>query len=234
MDINLLSKMIRELTLDNDCITLPGLGSFVATEMPASFSDRGFTINPPYRRLSFTTEQGSDTLLPDMYAANNSIDGDQSRVIIKRFISELKEQLRSNGFVDFPELGRLKSTRDDSLLFICDPDLDIFSQGLGLEPISLRFKFSVPEESKSQPESQSEPQLQPIPEQQPEPQPEPESNPEPERQRKKSPVGKIILTILIILAIAAGLFFYAVIYQPDLLDKLLYTPEELDIINTVL
>lgn len=54
MDTPLLAKMVRELILENDAVTLPGIGTFVAELVGASFSDKGYTINPPYRRLSFT------------------------------------------------------------------------------------------------------------------------------------------------------------------------------------
>ena len=54
MDVELLSGMIGELMLDYDSLNLPGLGTFVAEEIPASFSDKGYTVNPPYRRLSFS------------------------------------------------------------------------------------------------------------------------------------------------------------------------------------
>ena len=45
MDIDLLSKMVKELILDNDEVSLPGVGSFVAELVPSSFSDKGYTIN---------------------------------------------------------------------------------------------------------------------------------------------------------------------------------------------
>ena len=41
MDIDLLSKMVKELILDNDRVVLPGLGSFVAEVVPSTFSDKG-------------------------------------------------------------------------------------------------------------------------------------------------------------------------------------------------
>ena len=53
MDIDLLSKMVKELILDDDKVVLPGLGCFVAEIVPAYFSDKGYTINPPYRKLYF-------------------------------------------------------------------------------------------------------------------------------------------------------------------------------------
>ena len=63
MDIDLLSKMVKELILDNDKVSLPGLGAFVAEVVPATFSDKGYTVNPPYRRLSFRSNLEQDTLL---------------------------------------------------------------------------------------------------------------------------------------------------------------------------
>ena len=41
MDIDLLSKMVKELILDNDRVVLPGLGCFVAEMVPSTFSDKG-------------------------------------------------------------------------------------------------------------------------------------------------------------------------------------------------
>ena len=74
MDIDLLAKMIRDVVLEKDEVALPGLGVFVAEFVPASFSDKGFTINPPYKRLTFRQEvnAGDDTLIR-MYAEANNI-----------------------------------------------------------------------------------------------------------------------------------------------------------------
>ena len=38
--------MVKEVILDRDRVVLPGLGTFVAEMVPASFSDKGYTINP--------------------------------------------------------------------------------------------------------------------------------------------------------------------------------------------
>ena len=59
MDIDLFSEIVKGLILDNDEVTLPGLGTFVSEVVPSTFSDKGYTINPPYRRLSFR-QRGSE------------------------------------------------------------------------------------------------------------------------------------------------------------------------------
>ena len=74
MDIDLLSKMVKELILDNERVVLPGLGSFVAEIVPATFSDKGYTINPPYRKLYFRSkpDEGSD-LVPFYAKSKNAL-----------------------------------------------------------------------------------------------------------------------------------------------------------------
>lgn len=138
MDIDLLSKIIKEIILDNDEVTLPGVGTFVAEVVPSSFSDKGYTINPPYRRLSFRQRDASDTRLVDFYAESNHLDRDAATGIIVRFLAELRQTLESRKTVVFPGLGRLRATRENHFFFVPDEDLSIYPDGFGLEPVSLK------------------------------------------------------------------------------------------------
>ena len=82
MDIELLSNMVRELVLSHDEVGLPGLGSFVTEMVPASFSDRGYTINPPYRRLTFVPGKSEEDSLVRLYSQSKGVDYDQAAAII--------------------------------------------------------------------------------------------------------------------------------------------------------
>lgn len=146
MDIDLLSKMVKELILDNDRVVLPGLGSFVAEIVPSSFSDKGYTINPPYRRLYFRSKPDQGSELADFYASGNQIDPVVAAKIIGDFVAELKSVLHSKKVVVFPGLGRLRATKENNIFFIADADLDIYPAGFGLEPISLKTHQETPEE----------------------------------------------------------------------------------------
>ena len=143
MDIDLLSKMVRELILDNDKVFLPGLGAFVAEVVPSSFSDKGYTVNPPYRRLSFRTKAEPDSLLADLYAASNGVDAEVAERIVGAFTSEMREVLKSKKVVVFPGLGRLRATKENNFFFVADEDLDIYPEGFGLEPVSLKSHQDV-------------------------------------------------------------------------------------------
>lgn len=139
--------MVRELILDREEVTLPGLGTFVAELIPSSFSDRGYTINPPYKRLGFRQRANAeDNVLVDFYSSNNNVDKDKASRIVTEFLAELKQVLEQKKSVVFPGLGRLRATRENNFFFVADEDLDIYPEGFGLEPVSLKTHEETPAE----------------------------------------------------------------------------------------
>ena len=173
--------MVKELILDDDKVVLPGLGCFVAEIVPAYFSDKGYTINPPYRTLYFRSRPDEGEALIDFYAKSNEVAYDVAEKIIKDFISELKSVLMAKKVVVFPGLGRLRATKENNIFFIADEDLDIYPEGFGLEPISLKTHQETPEEV-SAAVAGLRTMLEPTPEPVPAPiaEPEPVAEPEPE------------------------------------------------------
>lgn len=270
MDIGLLSKMVRELILKNDQVGLPGMGTFVAEMIPASFSDKGYTINPPYRRLSFFPAKLEEDLLVDFYAKSNGIDRAAAKSYIEHYIQDLKAVLLDRKTVVMPELGRLRATKDNTFFFVPNEDLDIFPEGFSLAPVSLKTHVETPEEIAisvtnlanimegaadvpaepvAEEESTAEPLLiepdeggeEPIeplpgvelpePEPAPEPEPVPAPVPAPSKPKKKCRWWLPILIILGIAFILLALFLVLASVAPDFVDSILYTPEELRIIN---
>ena len=277
MDIDLLSRMIGTLIVEHDQVGLPGVGTFVAEMMPASFADRGYTIHPPYRRLSFYPSQLEDSLLTDLYADTNHIDRESARVYITQFLAEMKSILEERKTIVLPGLGRLRATRENTLFFVADEDLDIFPAGIGLRPVSLKSRtvldepveihvpMPAPPVPEPIPEPQPEPEPEPEPETEPEAEPDPVPEPQPEPQPEKKtglltwdpipgpagekaagaeparPAGKkrhrrrwwipvaVGAAVLAVVALASFLILARV--APDFIDSLLYTPEQLRIIN---
>lgn len=203
MDIDLLSKMVKELILDDDKVVLPGLGSFVAEVVPSTFSDKGYTINPPYRRLFFRAGSDEGGALASFYASMNNVELEVAEKIISDFVAELKTILYTRKTVIFPGLGRLRATKENNVFFVADEDLDIYPEGFGLEPISLKTHQETREEVSAavvglktlleepepmpEPEAVLEPEVVPDPEPQPAPEPEPETTPEPELAQEPEP-----------------------------------------------
>lgn len=276
MDIELLSKMLEELLLDHDTVGLPGLGTFVAEVVPASFSDRGYTINPPYRRLSFVAGNPSDDTLAMYYAQSNNRNRAEAETIIAEYSSQIKAVLMERRIVVFPGLGRLRTTRDDNVFFVADEDLDIYPDGIALEPVSLKTHMEAPEDLSftvsslrdiivpAEPQADAavrepapgtaEPTPEPAAEEQPAPQTVPDELPaapaepvvpepaaaapaepapaepeEPARPRSRWWLIPVLVMATAVLALAAFLVLARV--APGFIDSILYTPEELSIIN---
>lgn len=332
--------MISELITDHNRVGLPGLGTFVAEVVPATFSDKGYTINPPYRRLSFHPSRSEDTLLIDFYAASNGISKEAAGLYLKQFLGEMKSVLKERKTITLPGLGRLRATVENNFFFVPDPDLDIYPDGFALKPLSLKtismadeveipffppmeeemeVKGAVevggesageaaaremsenkeetggpvspestqpeqrqseptpqPESGQLQPETEPQPQVkqpqseisQPQPEQpqpeseqlqpetepapqpeqpqpqaeQPQPQPkhetrqlepQPQSHPEtgPEHAPRRFRWWIPLLVLLAVAAVALLAFLTVAQVAPDFIDSILYTPEELRIIN---
>ena len=146
MDIDLLSIMVKELLLDNDNVILPGLGSFVAEIVPSTFSDKGYTINPPYRKLYFRSKPDEGYKLVEFYASSNKVELAIADRVIRDFVAELKQVLFARKTVVFPGLGRLRAPKENAVFFIADEDLDIYPEGFGLQPISLKTHVETPAE----------------------------------------------------------------------------------------
>ena len=275
MDIDLLSKMVKELILDNDRVALSGLGCFVAELVPSTFSDKGYTINPPYRRLYFRSKPDNGDELVKFYAQSNNVSFEMADRIVTDFVAEMKSVLHLKKTVVFPGLGRLRATKENNVFFVADEDLDIYPDGFGLEPISLKTNQETPEEvsaaveglksileetavqpeqpqmpksspepemiPESEPEATPEPESVPLPVDEPVREPEPAPTPEPVRvpvaKRKRRTGRKLFKALGVLLTITFVLLAaYAVTARiwPEFFDALLYTEEELEIINYIL
>ena len=304
MDIELLSRMVAELIVKNDSVGLPGMGSFVAEIVPASFSDRGYSITPPYRKLSFRGGYPTDSLLVDYYAKSNGTDKEEARSTITDYVIQMKSVLKERKTIIFPGLGKLRATKDNTFFFVPDENLDIYPDGITLQPISLKTHSVSSEElaravssiseliaaqpkpaettqlsdsqdtaevdqpAAEQPASDPQPEVavQPGPSEQPvqaeqpasDPQPEVAVQPGPSEQpvpsdqpaqpaQAEQPAAATInpepdngkskrwwiwpLVVLGLVIVALAVFMILGRTAPDLIDPLLYTPEELRIIN---
>ena len=303
--------MVGELIVKHDQVGLPGVGTFVAEMVPATFSDKGYTINPPYRRLSFYPGRLEDSLLIDLYAESNHIARDAAKAYITQYLAELKAILEERKTIALPGLGRLRATRENTFFFIADEGLDIFPAGVGLQPVSLKTHVlqeepvvidvpvptitaepepvEIPEPISQEPEPAEEEPVaeEPIAEE-PETEPEPETveapeaapaepetetpeEPEPEAAEDAEPAeeqteepaeeaeaeaktdwqaadwtqeeqpepeekapthwGVTLLVLLLVALLLFGAFILVSRLSPGSTDFLLYSPEELEILN---
>ena len=198
---------------------------------------------------------GADGLLAELYASSNPVQEEEAEAIINAFVLDLKAELQRDKGVDLPGLGRLRATRENHIFFVPDEDLDISPEACGLEPVSLKSRRSAtlpdvmqPVPAAPEPQVASEPQVAP----EPPAVPAVEQVPAAEATALEAPVVEIPAAepkpaiiapkprrralgwALGIVGAAAALllaFVLASRLSPGSTDRLLYTQEELAIIN---
>lgn len=272
MDIDQLTKIISDIILTRDEVTLPGLGSFVAEEVASSFSDKGFTINPPYRKLSFRPYLGGDNFIAEAFAKEEGMGIEEATACVTDFLGKLKEVLKQRKSIVFPGLGHLRATKENNFFFVSDENIHIYPEGFGLHSVSLKSRRKEPVEAEKRAQAEAISRLQqqavmpeiktahssseettvpetavattvpacPVTETVPAPAhkvarepmtkfPSREVSAE-EPRKKKHIFLKIILALVILAALIVAALFLMAEFTPELLDKLLYSEEELRIL----
>lgn len=137
MDVELLARMISELVVDHDEVGLPGVGTFVAELAPAAFSDRGYTINPPYRKLVFRPSRGRRA--PDRFLRQNERSRQGCfRKLCLRFPFGAQDCPQGEEDHSASRARASEGDEENDFFFVPDENLDIFPEGIALLPVSLK------------------------------------------------------------------------------------------------
>ncbi len=240
-----LSGLIAQLAVENGRVMLPQMGAFVVETAPASFSDKGFTLHPPYRKLIFRESQGDGTLLYDALSRQERISLMQAQAEVAAQVRHIIEELDEDGQAELPALGKFKKTLSGTILFVADEDLDVSGELMALDAVSLKTQVKPGPLSERETPSGWEPE--PVPEPDVDSEPEIELEPvsvsenesgevpdpasEEDSRRRMSPAGILAICLAALCLLAVMLFYLGVFFFPDVLDNLLYSEEELDLLS---
>lgn len=237
MDIGLFSKITKEMLACNRRAAIPNFGTFVVNEIPATFSDKGFTVNPPYYRVDFISSVEDDGEFVGIYSKYNNMDRLKAEKLLAQFLADLKSELFSMGNVTMPGLGRLKVTAGNFLVFVQEDDLRIIPELDCLLPVSLKSLVSSipsPVEIKSVETETAVPKAK---------EPEPVTSVDMSRSEERSTgeqtkrtrtwlVALIVLFVIVLIALAVlailGRFY------PDIVDPYLYDESQLQILKAAI
>lgn len=263
MNVDLLSGLLQKLLVDHDCVSLGKLGSFICINEGATFTQQGYTLLPPQRKIVFREQQTEDTLLRDALSEEHALSIQDAEEIIVTFLEELRDHLSRKKVVELPDFGLLRATKENNFFFVPFEGNIVDKENFALEPLSLKVTIPVVEEDPepqqpiepqpaapeqpAEPEHPAEPEqpAQPVEPLDPQPAPapaapepaapeqpapaEPEAPASPRRRLTPLRLTLIVLASVLVL-IVAGFFILAYGF-PDVMDRLLYTQEELEILH---
>lgn len=220
MDFNLICIEIQELLINNESVTLPGIGKLVIENQSATFMQDGLTIAPPSKKLQFIPQ-------------GNLVQEGENTSNIAQLSGRIIENLIAKGEFAVPGLGTFTKNGDAPIAFAADPNFDFSPDNFALEAIAL--EAIAPEQEKpAELEKPAEPaKTAPV---KPEPAPAEKKTAiqKSDVEHKKECRRKWLMGVLLVVALLAVMVLFAILFKDEvmpLLQKILYTEEELEIIQ---
>jgi nucleoid DNA-binding protein len=130
-----LSVILLELLQHHYRVSLPGIGSFLVTDQPASFDEQRNVMLPPSKKIIFSKkETWNDGLLEATYAARFGLSEHEAQERVRHLMMDIRFDLDDKGKVNFPNLGCLRQGKHNSIDLEQKNNL---SEALGLTTVSL-------------------------------------------------------------------------------------------------
>lgn len=137
MNLAVISVLLQELLFDNQRITLPGVGTFLLEEIPASFLEESNIMLPPTKKIVFDGKQAkNDGLLENAYARKTGLVLEDSKRDLLFLSKKVKEAISNDLKVVIPGFGTLYNNKGD-ISFEKDRDFDVSPESFGLDVITI-------------------------------------------------------------------------------------------------
>jgi nucleoid DNA-binding protein len=131
-------KSVSELLAQYDCVIVPGLGGFVATQTSASIDTLMSTINPPTKKISFNSQlSASDGLLVNHLSNSSGLSFNEIDTLVKYSVIEFKQQLQSGNTIHVPAIGKLQHNENQKIIFTPSIATNLLPESFGLKQVSL-------------------------------------------------------------------------------------------------
>jgi nucleoid DNA-binding protein len=214
-----LGKYIRQLLPEHEIVIIPGFGAFISEYKPAQIDEATEEINPPSKKISFTSKiKNNDGLLVGFVARREQIPVREALAKIEGERDEMLYKLDKGEKVILEGTGVLFYNENREIRFEPEKEINQLTEAFGLESISLKDEpeeFTEEKTEDIQPAGTIEDE-EILPENETE-KPEPENEPEPfvaykpavpqsEKSSKKKNRGWMWFLLLLIPIIAAGIY----------------------------
>ena len=129
---------ITRLIAQHNCVILPGIGAFLAHQVPAFYNAEDGIFMPPHRALGFNPQVTvDDALLMSEYMNSCNVSCEDATTILAKDTSRLKSQLSSTGTVRFGELGTFTMNIKGEISFEPNENGVDDPYNFGFEPLAI-------------------------------------------------------------------------------------------------
>ena len=128
----ILTQYIKELLYQQECVTLPGFGSFVTQNHPIRVNRFTGEFTPPSRSISFNRLiQENDGLLASYIARRENIPYNEALVEIEKECTRWNKRLDSDSLI-LPGIGEFSLNAENKLRFIPHRKINFDPNAIGL------------------------------------------------------------------------------------------------------
>tara|TARA_Y100000385_G_scaffold1122_1_gene1207 strand:+ start:404 stop:1309 length:906 start_codon:yes stop_codon:yes gene_type:complete len=133
-----LSKFISELLLEHDCVTVPGLGSFLGNFKSAHYDLENEKFYPPSKQISFNSQiKANDGLLAKFISEKSGLNYDDSLKEIHQEVLKITLNLKKESVL-LKDIGELNLNKEENIVFTPLQTKNFLKDSFGLSPIFIK------------------------------------------------------------------------------------------------
>ena len=133
-----LSKFISELLLEHDCVTVPGLGSFLGNFKSAHYDLENEKFYPPSKQISFNSQiKANDGLLAKFISEKSGLNYDDSLKEIHQEVLKITLNLKKESVL-LKDIGELNLNKEENIVFNPLKTKNFLKDSFGLSPIFIK------------------------------------------------------------------------------------------------
>ncbi|MDB4014397.1 SPOR domain-containing protein [Flavobacteriaceae bacterium] len=133
-----LSKLVSELLVEHDCVTVPGLGSFLGNFKSAHYDLENEKFYPPSKQISFNSQiKANDGLLAKHMSEKSNTEYDLSLKEIHQEVIKITLSLKKQS-VEIKDIGELNLNKEGNIVFTPSLAKNFLKDSFGLSPIYIK------------------------------------------------------------------------------------------------
>lgn len=198
-----LIQYIKELLYQQECVTLPGFGSFLTQTHPIKVNRFTGEFTPPSRTISFNRLiQENDGLLASYVAKREGVSYPDALVMIEKELQHWNRRLDRETMI-LPGIGEFSFNAENKLRFLPHGKINFDANAIGLtafqrtpEKAQIRAAAIVPPTSSSKPNPSMENRKEPL-----------AFTPEAQKEKKSSGMKYAIIGVVAVALLGATYYF---------------------------
>ena len=133
-----LEKNICQLLFQYDCVIVPNFGAFITYPSPSIINKEENIINPPFKKVNFSTNITTDDgILKKSYAKNEKVDLETAGLLLDRDITQWNSILSKQQPIFLEKIGILRKNENHELEFEAHTSINFLA--FGSKPIQPNF-----------------------------------------------------------------------------------------------